>query len=1074
MKDTRLFVEGYGDKTLGRLANLIADAKGDNLLSPVTVVVPTTYCGLFLRHALGKGKGLVNVRFMVLPRLAEYLGASTLAGKSPLSSTMKLAAIRHFAKDMATMEPLGAVAGHPPLHNYLMSTFSDLSTLSQESISILQNKSPLLQQVVEWYQLYQGLISKYYDREELAHAATKALSKRSTVSVLKDMGFIVFYLVTNFTPGELALISALGVNRLCAVVLGLVGEEEVDSETYKLASKLESALGKAKVTSAGDENYGANHITIAVDAREEVRWVIRHIVQNAEQGVPFHRMAVLYRNADPYAALVKNQLDMAKIPMAGPDPLPLRDTPAGKLLIYLLEVFESDFARESIMRWVAEAPVCLEGSDESALRELAVWEAISTKAGIIKGAQQWLDRLDNFCKGISEKMGSEGADEDGEPSNGKFSKRLLTSGIRLKSFIEELAANQPPHDGSSWKKYANWASRMTKKYASHKSGPQKQLDCYDKIIAKLDELSSIDIIETKGTTLADFRQMLDDSLRSASGRLGPMGSGIFVAPVGAAQGMEFEVVYVLGMVEGAFPPTLPDDAIIPDRYRNDIGDIDQLKLRAATRIDERRVFRAAMAAGRKRFISYPRSGSAGQRRGYPSPWLIREAEALHQRGAKSTHSGKETSSKIRVSSANLEEFTNEQWLSIIHSAQHSLESLGGLVAADIHDYDMNSLAKWQAGGQRLDGHFLMAEGSISHRALELERARRGQLFTEWDGNISALAGKSARLGIPQEQQYSPTRLELWATCPFRYFMQNVLLIAVLERPEEIITISPLDRGRLVHTILERFMIAAEANKRMPEHGQPWTATHRGLLMDIAQEEFSKVESQGLTGRPLFWKVAQHEIQEDLSVFLAKDSKLRVDMASKPVAVEFKFGFGKVGQGPPVVLKVNEDCQVCFRGVIDRVDTNVSKSKLLVLDYKTGSSYPFEDMNDDPLVGGRHLQLPVYAMAIRKHFGDKCDIEAAYWFISAKGGFEMKTVILSQVLENNFMEVIRVIASGIVSGLFPGNPGDGGEGYNNCTYCDYRRVCPANPDIIWERKSQNPELAEYVKLTGSQVVEESEE
>jgi ATP-dependent helicase/nuclease subunit B len=1072
MTYNRLILDGYGSEVQEQLASLIAEAKNDNLLAPVTVVVPSMYTGLSVRRSLGKQRGLVNVRFMVLPRLTEYLGAPALTrqGKSPLTPTMKLVAVRHFASEMANREPLGAISKHPPLHGYLVNNFNELAMLSEKQLSWLQAKTPVLNQVVEWYHMYRELTQPYYDREELAHSAAISVDNGDAESVLKDLGFIIFYLVTGFSRGELAFVSSLGVRKCCAVILGLTGEEEVDAESHRLVSRLEPVQGKAASTIPAPKSYAADHITIASDSNEEVRWAVRHIAQCAENGVRFHRMALLYRNASPYAELIKSYLYLAQIPVAGPDPVPLRDSAAGKIALYLIDVFVSDFARESVMRWISEAPVYTGENTESPSREAALWEEVSGRAGIIRGAGQWSNRLERFCTGIEQKLRSEEPrEEDEETVTTSPDEDCAKAGMRLKSFVERLSENPPPTDESSWKDYSQWASRMMKQYSHLDTWPEAQILSYERVTAVLQELGTLDSIEPGGTNLGGFRQMLDDCLKMSSGRLGTVGEGVFVGPLASAQGMEFDIVHILGMVGGAFPPKLHDDAIIPDQLREELGDNSPLALRDQRRIDERRLFRAALASGQKRILSYPHSDGDGKRQCYPSPWLMSEAEILHSKYKQIEASESEAYTPIRC--VELEGMAAEEWISVIHSIHGSVLSLGGLVAADIHDYDIHSLAKWHDSGYRVDRHFLMRERSIAHRALMTERASRSTAFTAWDGNVTSLAGRSRRLGMPGKTAHSPTRLELWAKCPFRYYLKHVLEVPVLERPEEILTISPLDRGSLVHGILERFVKTLKESGQMPGYGEPWDSNHQALLMQIAEEEFAKTESLGLTGRPLLWNVVMSEIRDDLSLCLKKDSELRAQTMTRPVEVEWRFGFGEAGQCPPVTLEIGRGQQIMFRGIIDRLDSDESGTRLFIVDYKTGSSYAYRDMRDDPLGAGTHLQLPVYALAARSAFGQESKVQAGYWFISARAGFDTKGMVFSEELERDFVNMVRLIVSGIEGGLFPANPGSGGAGFNNCAYCEYARICPADIDMVWERKSQNPELASYLSMiTGTRTEE----
>ncbi|MDZ4278350.1 MAG: hypothetical protein U1B78_04345, partial [Dehalococcoidia bacterium] len=96
----------YGRQAALTLRDAIAGAKGGDPLGAVTVAVPSNHAGLSLRRRLGSGElslrpvsgreGLVNVRFQVLARIAELLGAPSLAaqGKRPLTSPVRAEAVR--------------------------------------------------------------------------------------------------------------------------------------------------------------------------------------------------------------------------------------------------------------------------------------------------------------------------------------------------------------------------------------------------------------------------------------------------------------------------------------------------------------------------------------------------------------------------------------------------------------------------------------------------------------------------------------------------------------------------------------------------------------------------------------------------------------------------------------------------------------------------------------------------------------------------------------------------------------------------------------------------------------------
>ena len=161
------------------------------------MIITSQYAGLSLRHNLSAKNGLINVRFMVLPRLAEYLGSFVLSeqGKSPLFPIFELAAIQNSASKIRGKGPLGNTADHPMLRQTLANTFRELDHLSPADLEKLADIDELRAQIVNWYHETRNLTAIYYTREELFRAATVVLEQEKAGSVLRDLGFIIFYLV---------------------------------------------------------------------------------------------------------------------------------------------------------------------------------------------------------------------------------------------------------------------------------------------------------------------------------------------------------------------------------------------------------------------------------------------------------------------------------------------------------------------------------------------------------------------------------------------------------------------------------------------------------------------------------------------------------------------------------------------------------------------------------------------------------------------------------------------------------------------------------------------------------------
>jgi RecB family exonuclease len=364
------------------------------------------------------------------------------------------------------------------------------------------------------------------------------------------------------------------------------------------------------------------------------------------------------------------------------------------------------------------------------------------------------------------------------------------------------------------------------------------------------------------------------------------------------------------------------------------------------------------------------------------------------------------------------------------------------------------LLAWKAARRRLGHHPL----ALAHPDLRLGftaiGARGRRSLGPWDGVIGARAG----LAPGAEQILSPTSLEHWAHCPFRYFLARVLRVEELERPEARERLSPAERGTIIHDVLQQFV--AEYPRTAPD--QRWSAEERAALRAIAEAHCDTAEADGITGRAVWWKLDRARILRELDAVLETDEWARAHDGTIPWA--FELGFGNAGDAlAPLTIDVESGTPVTFRGRIDRVDRAPDGSRYFVYDYKTGSSTDLTGITDDPVLKGRRLQLAIYATAVQRSFPD-AEVGAHYWFTRERGNEAFAGFVLGDVETARLHDALGTIVGAVAAGQFPMYPGaDGYFGPDNCRWCAFDRVCPRDRARRFERRHDDPALDAITSL-----------
>jgi len=1003
-------------------------------LAPVTVVVPSALAGYHIRRSLGRRPGgVANVQVKPLRALIELIGSDPLAnqGRKPLPAPLRAETIRNVIQDGASV--FGDVPIDGPLLDHVMQRFDEFDELDLSQLDVLEAQAGLPAYLVGRYRAVLERTRDYYTDRDLAESATEALESQPVA--LRDIGAVIVYLPRQLSASHRAFVQKLAGCATVEILLGLTADRET-VDRHVLASWVQdpdAEPGKIPL---------AQQVIQSPDAEEEVRSAIRQIAASlvADAPTPLHRTAILYRQAEPYQRICAEQLDSAGFIWNGPSSQTLAQSIAGRTLNGVIGLMsESSISWSSgVAPWLAAAPIC-DSTGEPA--PIARWNQLARRANLHRNPQDWTTRLNQHrAATVAELERLSRVADESKPGRRAWVESEIRELDDLASFVAQLAdvaLNTPPH--ARWSAYVQQVRSLLElllgtrsRFAAHMMDDGDiELARWDDVQQLLTELSWLDALGD--ATPERFASAVRRGLERSAGHHGRFGDGVYVGPLSSAAGLRWDVVFIVGATEKSLPQPGSEDPLLPEPLRVRAT----LPVAADQSRRERADFLVALHAADHRVLNYPRADLRSQKARLPSRWLLESATELN--------AGRRVyASQIDRAPAQVVEATPSFEGAVI----------GAAMPADLQEFDLKSIRR----ARRPLNHYLADRCHSLGRGLIQRRERWRPLLTRWDGLVAE--GASEVIARP----HSAGALQDWATCPYRYFLGRVLRIEERDDPRDDLQITALDKGSLIHDILDQFFRQATAQ---PASGTRWSTDERKRLEAIANRTLDEAHQQGLTGRELLWCRERQRILDDLRTLLEQDDEHRNRFHAVQVDSELVFG-DLPGSKSPVGFRLDGGDILQLRGIIDRIDRSTTGDRLTVIDYKTGSERPkLSQLRDDPVVGGRYLQLPIYALAARRVHGlaDEATVGSAYWFISDRAGFKYNPVDWDPENTERFERAINLIVENIRQGRFPANPGtdDHRDPGSSCRYCSFDAICPVDRSARWKQTRRDPALAEYLEL-----------
>ncbi len=278
------------------------------------------------------------------------------------------------------------------------------------------------------------------------------------------------------------------------------------------------------------------------------------------------------------------------------------------------------------------------------------------------------------------------------------------------------------------------------------------------------------------------------------------------------------------------------------------------------------------------------------------------------------------------------------------------------------------------------------------RTRELAAARYAdRRFTPFDGLLShPFLLQQLTQKFSPEYRFSPTALEIYVACPFRYFLQQVVGLHPLNDPSE--EIEHTRRGIAIHETLARFHRLLRERDLGPERLWRTPDQFRELLhqtIDAVVREHQHQAVSPLTQR--LWELEGRRLQRWAERYLHQWRRFCEEQAiggRLPQPAYFEWDFGQAGR--EVELAAAEGT-VRLCGRIDRLDLLEHDGGCFfwLIDYKTGRRAAYGQRQVRELT---RLQLPLYAAAaqelLRREGRHAVPQGLVYWFVGRDGARSM--------------------------------------------------------------------------------------
>ena len=1071
--------------------------------------------------------GILNIDVLSFGRLSHRILEEVGTKEMPvLDDTGKSLVLQKVAADLK--EQLPAMGSLLHKQGYIHEVKSAISEFMQYGISTqdmdklitsAQKRGALAMKLKDLKTLYRGFQDYIRDHfittEETLDVLRRSLSKSK---ILKG-SVVVFDGFTGFTPIQNRLIQEL--MRVCAETIVTVtigvgedpykmdGEQKLFHLSKKTVADLEKLAAEAEVERGEDffvkggpnrfakapalhyleqnlfryqyEPYAGEqqeiHMFEALSPREEVHQTalyIRHLIR--EQGMTYRDIAVVIGDLEGYASYVETEFGQLEIPCFLDRTRGIVLNPMIEYIKSALQLYIKDFSYDTVFHFLRS------GMADISREEIDELENYVIRTGA-RGYRTYSRLFTRRTEELQENAeGSEQAEEKTMERLNRIRQQFMDAVEILHMGSREKAGDYVSHlydfleQNQVQQKLLNYQQQFEKEGDLSRAREYAQI--YRLVMDLLDQV--YELLGEEEISRQEFADILEAGFGEITvGTIPQNVDRIVVGDMERTRLKQVKVLFFLGVNDGNIPKNASKGGIISDMDREfliESGTEMAPSPRQQMYIQRLYLYLNMTKPSEQLYLSYAKVNSEGK--GIRPSYLIDTVRKLFP-------------------AMSVEYPQNRSRLEQIEGRQEGARYL----AEELREYVEGTLPE-----EERQDFYLM------YRAYEADAAGRDLLtraaFRRY--RESGLSRIVARALYGQQLENSVSRLETYAACAFRHFLQYGL--SLQEREE--FGFEASDMGTVYHAVLENFA------GKLAEFNLTWWDFTEDFAAKAVKES---VEAYAATyGETVLYSSARNEyaitrMSRILTRTVLTLQKHLKQGSFQPDDYELSFRFAE--DLDSIHVDLSEDEKMHLQGRIDRIDVSEDAEHVYVkvIDYKSGN----RKFDLAALYYGLQLQLVVYMnaameMESRKH-PDKEIVPAALLYyhiddptietpveltdeqineqILAKlrmngvvnsdpgvverldrymqdksvvipvekkkdGSFSARSGVLSreemQLISSYVDAKIRSIGREILDGKIAANPYEKGN-EEACTYCAYKKVCGFDGSIPGYEKRQLEDL-----------------